>query len=177
MKKEYKEKLDKMYWFFNNYKNIAKADLHEHCMNDFVYPMDELSETGEQEILECLLDFFDRQFDDDINGVSESLESDVQCNFTSDQIIEAFYKKFDSFMEKNSMRCMKISMRFFDEGNETDFLKFRVFFNFVKSKHAKELLDIFKEWFKYGWSEKSKNYVYTLENDMKKWREPQKKII
>jgi hypothetical protein len=162
MKQEYKEKLDKMFWFFNNYKTIPGKDLHTIGMNNFVYPMEELALTKDKEVLECLLDFFEKQFDSDSEGVLESLESFIQCNFTSDQIIEAFYKKFDSFMNRNLWRCVHICWNsLFIEEN---FEKFRKMFNSVKSKHSEKFL---KEMF--DWAPEGEKQISILENDMKKW--------
>jgi hypothetical protein len=161
MKQEYKNMLDKMNRFFSNYKTVPDEKLHEECMRNFDSVFDELVVSKDQEVLENLIDFFDYEFDMTIQGVTESMESQIQCNFTSDQIIRAFYKKFDSFMEKNPGRCIHICWNLF---TDEYFEKFRKMFNTVKSKHSERFLREMSDW-----APEEKDQINILRNDMKKW--------
>jgi hypothetical protein len=131
---------------------------------DFAEACEEAAKTGEMDVLLQLIDFFDDAIDDEFGGVLESLESTVQCNFASDQIIEAFYKKFDSFMGKNLWRCIHICWNslFVEE----TFEKFREMFNSVKSKHSENFLKEMCEWAPEG-----EDQINILKNDMEKWEE------
>lgn len=159
MKKEYKEKLDKMYKFFNNYKSIPDEELHERCMNDFCYIADELVLTKNQEVLECLLDFFEEEFDYEAEGVLEGLKNGIGANYTLDQILAAFYKKFDSLIKNDIEICVEISQWYFYD--KRVFENFRKMFNTVKSKKSEAFLTEFRG--------RLDEKVAILREDMKSW--------
>ena len=92
MNPKHRELLDKMYWFFENYKEIDDEVLHEKCVDNFLNPMEELIPSKDAEVLKCLLDFFEHDFDYDLEGIYESLKARIGANFTLDQLIEAFNK-------------------------------------------------------------------------------------
>jgi hypothetical protein len=81
-------------------KSIDGEILQEKCVDNFLNPTEDLAATKDQEMLEHLLDFFDKEFNYEINEVCETLRSEIGSSFTLDQLIGAFYKKFDQFAEK-----------------------------------------------------------------------------
>jgi hypothetical protein len=176
MKKEYEEKLQIMRDFFINYDNISDEDFYPRRL-EFESNLEELVTTKDQEVLECLLDFFDEDFDCEVDEVCEHIQCEIGSNFTLDQIIKAFYKKFDQFAENYQYKCALMSMvcvrnRQINDGHWD---RFRQMFNTVKSKHSpiilEELKDMFEAGAEYGWewSEEERKMVYALEEDMKSW--------
>jgi hypothetical protein len=126
---------------------------------DFIDACGEAAQSKNMDVLLQLIDFFDDTVDLKYGGVLESLESIVR-SFYSDQILEAFYKKFDSFMKKNLLRCIHISWSLMCE----NFEKFRKMFNTVKSKHSNNFLDQL-----YEFTPEGKKEISILRDDMKKW--------
>jgi hypothetical protein len=161
VKGEYREQVDKMYWFFENYKNIDDDDLHKKCMDNFVNPMSEVVKSKDPEVLEHLLDFFEHRFDYDIEGVCETLKSQIGVNFTLDQLLQAFYKKFNTLAENDLSICAEMSMYYIWHNMFEDFRKM---FNTVKPKKAPELLDKMDKW-----NKGKTDCVGILRNDMKSW--------
>jgi hypothetical protein len=171
MKKEYEEKLQIMRDFFINYDNISDEDFYPRRL-EFDSNLEELAATKDQEVLEHLLDFFDERFDVEVDEACEILQSVIGSNFTLDQVIEAFYKKFDQFAEKYPGMCGEMSMvcirnRQIDDGHWD---RFREMFNAVRSKHSAKILEEVKHYFRCNsWTDEEKNMVYALEEDMKSW--------
>ncbi|MDR1891008.1 MAG: hypothetical protein LBQ23_02375 [Puniceicoccales bacterium] len=166
MKKEYKDELDKMDNFFKNYSNIPDEVFHTRCMDDFVQKMKNLVATKDIEVLEHLLDFFVEDFDLEVGGVCESLKSQIGVNYTLDQILEAFYKKFDSLARNHLDICAEMSMWFLYNDY---FDKFKEMFNFIKSDHSDQFIENMKEGFKYDIPEDVQKMILLLEQDMKNW--------
>jgi hypothetical protein len=160
MKKEYKERLDKMREFFINYDDIPDDDFYRRRL-EFDDHLEVLAATKDTEVLEHLLDFFDEEFDCEVNEACEHLKAEIGANFTLDQIIEALYKKFDSFAENYLGMCVQISWHMFSDEN---FEEFREMFSAVKSQHSEKFLQKM-----YDWAPESTNYADLLRNDMKKW--------
>jgi hypothetical protein len=171
MKKEHRKKLDKMYEYYNNYDKIFDILSQEEYDDVFISNMKALAATKDMEILEHLLDFFDRNFDYEVNEVCECLKMKIGANFSLDQLIEAFYKKFDHFAKKYLEMCAEMSIwcvrnRQINDGHWD---RFREMFNTVKSPRSSEVLEELKSWIDSSWLEEEKNMVYALEEDMKKW--------
>jgi hypothetical protein len=173
MKEEYRKKLDEMYVFLKNYNSFPDIESTQNVLESVFLPnMEFLAATKDQEVLEHLFDFFDEEFDCEINEVCETLQSMIGENFTLDQMIKAFYEKLDSFAEKYLGKCVEMSMccvrnRQINDGHWD---RFREMFNTVKSKHSKAIVERLKALaLKYDWEEDSKQMVYALEEDMKKW--------
>jgi hypothetical protein len=176
MKKEYGEKLNEMYEYFHNYDNYDKfPDIdssQNYYVNVFIPNMEALAATKDTEVLEHLLDFFDEEFDCEVNEACEILRSRIGVNFTQDQLVEAFYKKFDVVAGNYLDMCQQMCMWCIRSGY---FEQFRKMFNTVKSKHSAKVLDELKTYFDCGkehgweWTDEERNMVYALEEDMKKW--------
>lgn len=162
MKREYKEKLDKMYWFFNNYKNMPYEEYSKKCIEYFNVPLDELIETKDQEVLENLLNFFNEDFEDYFECICESLMCQIDVNYTPDQLLNVFYKKFDGFAKNDPWRCHVMSLKFF---HDEYFDEFRKMFNLVKSKSS----ELFLEEFNNEYDRELSPQVKILREDMKKW--------
>jgi hypothetical protein len=166
MKEEHREMLDKMRDFFINWDAIPDDEFYQKRL-EFDSRLDILAATKDTEILEHLLDFFDENFDCEVDEACEILKSTIGSNFTLDQLIEAFYKKFDQFAEKYLGKCIEMSM-YCVRNDCRD--KFRQMFNTVRSKHSKEIVENLKESaLEFDWEEDSKQMIYTLEEDMKSW--------
>lgn len=134
----------------------------------FLEKCEELAKTHDINGLFCLLDYFDEEFDIKYNGALERLQNNIFDNYSYDEIIEAFYEKFDQLLKKNMDRACVLCMDFFYW--EEDFEKFRTMFNTVKScESGKFLIEI------YSWlpddcdAEIGKEGVEILREDMKKW--------
>jgi hypothetical protein len=160
MKKEYEERLDKMREFFVHYDDIPDDDFYRRRL-EFDDHLEALAATKDTEVLEHLLDFFNEEFDCEVDEACERLKAEIGSNFTLDQIIEALYKKFDSFAGNYLGMCVQISWHMFSDEN---FEKIRKVFNVVKSQHSEKFLQKM-----YDWAPENMNYIDILRNDMKKW--------
>ncbi|MDR1432949.1 MAG: hypothetical protein LBI61_01230 [Puniceicoccales bacterium] len=128
--------------------------------------VDFLCESKAQDVLEALLDFFTHE-NEQYGGVCETLKSQIGVNFTLDQLLQAFYKKFNTLAENDLSICSEMSM-WCVRNDCRD--KFRQMFNTVRSKHSKEIVEnLKKSALEYDWEEDSKEMIYTLEEDMKNW--------
>ncbi|MDR0742456.1 MAG: hypothetical protein LBE98_03260 [Puniceicoccales bacterium] len=111
---KYKKHLGKMYEYFNNYNNCSKfsdIDSSQREYDDVFLPnMEALAATKDTEVLEHLMDFFDEEFDYEVNEACEYLKAEIGANYTLDQIIEVFYKKFDKVAENYLSMCVEMSM-------------------------------------------------------------------
>jgi hypothetical protein len=171
MKEEYEERLSKMREFFVNYDDISDDDFYRRRL-EFDDHLEILAATKDTEVLIHLLDFFDEEFDCEVDEACEILRSRIGANFTQDQLIEAFYKKFDTVADHYLSMCRQMCMWYIRSGY---FKQFRKMFNTVKSQHSAKVLDKLKTYFDCGkeheweWTDEERNMVYTLEEDMKKW--------
>lgn len=161
MKKEYEESLKKMEWFFDNYQNISEKELHTKCIEYFDKFIDELTKTKEQKILEYLISFFESKFDYTFEGILEHLKSEISSNYTLEQILQAFYKKFDTLVKNDIEIAVEMSMWFFDSGMFDDFRKM---FNAVKTDKSRIFLDEFLDWYP-----DLEDKVNILRKDMEAW--------
>ncbi|MDR1401960.1 MAG: hypothetical protein LBI81_03345 [Puniceicoccales bacterium] len=130
-------------------------------MDNFVNPISEVVKSKDVEVLEHLLDFFEHRFDYDIEGVCESLKARIEANFTLDQLLEAFYRKFDTLAENDLSMCAELSMWCLWRGK---FEEFRKMLNTVKPTKTLELLDKMEDWDK-----EHKVNIDILREDMKSW--------
>ena len=162
MDKEHRETLDRVKHFFENYKNIPDEKLHEECMKNFVDLTPSITASKDDEVLVELLTFFEREFDYDLEGVCEDLKSQIGSNFTLNQLLKAFYKKFDYLIRNDIEICVEMASWFFYWGK---FDGFRDMFNTVKSNKSAEFLLEFDRW--YG--KKLNDKIALLRDDMKNW--------
>lgn len=162
MKREYKELLDRMRYFFENYKDIPDENLHEECMKNFVDLTPLLSASKDDDVLVEILTFFEEEFDYEFEGVCEDLKSQIGINFTLDQLLQALYKKFDYLATHNVSRLVQFSFWFF--ANDM-FAEFREMFNIIKSNQAKKYLDELDDWSEDDFEDERA----LLREDMKKW--------
>ena len=115
----------------------------------------------------CLFDFFDRDLDFKTNGTLESLQTNIENNFSIDQILIAFHKKFDFLANKNLFRCVIMSEAFFCK--EKFFKEFRAIFNTAKLTKSDEFISELIKWFGKDYEGGIKLRVELLREDMKKW--------
>ena len=107
------------------------------------------------------MDFFVTDFELSFEGILEHLKAEIGSNFSLNEILEAFYKKFDSLIKNDIEMAVEMSMWFFDGGK---FDEFRKMFNSVKSEKSEDFLNEFVAW--YPDLEKGVN---VLRDDMQKW--------
>jgi hypothetical protein len=112
------------------------------------------------------LDFFTEE-NEKYGGLCEHMKVQIGVNYTLDQIIGAFHKKFDTLAENDLGICIEMSMWCVrNEHGE----QFRRMFNAVKSKHSKEIVEDLKaSALEYDWEEDAKKAIDALEEDMKSW--------
>ena len=138
----------------------------EQVMKDMGHEFDnlceELAETHDIRGLLYLLDYFDEEFDLEYEGVLEVIQSEIGANFKLDQILEAFYEKFDQILKKNISRATYFSYWFLS--NEM-FEGFRKMFNEVRSSKSEEFLERLSSWCNGDYEEEQS----ILREDMKKW--------
>lgn len=123
---------------------------------------EELAKTGDSRGLLYLLDYFNDDFDLNNEGVLEWIQNNIGANFSLEQILEAFYKKFDQLATKNVARCVYISYWFL---SHEMFKDFRRMFNTVKSNASEKFLDRLDAWADEDYPKERK----ILREDMKKW--------
>ena len=121
-----------------------------------------LAETHDIRGLYLLLDYFDEKFDLEYEGVLERIQNEIGANFKLDQILEAFYEKFDQMLKKNISRATYFSYWFLS--NEM-FEGFRKMFNEVRSSKSEEFLERLSSWCNGDYEEEQS----ILREDMKKW--------
>ncbi|MDR1232927.1 MAG: hypothetical protein LBJ75_01545 [Puniceicoccales bacterium] len=168
MKKEYEEKLAIARKLITE-NDLSCREEEERVLEGFRI-IETLILTLDTEILCELLDFFITETKNEYK-VCETLESLIFDHFPGEQILEAYYQKFDSLAEKNPERCTFIAIAYFFS-QESNYEKFRKMFNTVKSKHSVKILEELKRKLKYGeWIDKENDraMVYALEEDMGKW--------
>ncbi|MDR1233165.1 MAG: hypothetical protein LBJ75_02820 [Puniceicoccales bacterium] len=165
MKAEYIDKLRVMHKYVHWDEQLSEEENKGNGKKYFA-AVDFLCESKEQGVLEALLDFFTSE-NEQYGGVCENLKAQIGANFSLEQIIEAFYKKFDSLAENDFGICAEMSMWCVrNEHGE----QFRKMFNTVKSKHSKEIVkDLKASASEYNWEEDVKEAIDTLEGDMKNW--------
>ena len=168
MIKEYIEKLDMMYKFFRThdeiYRNMGVDICQDEFMKNFYEPMNDLLETKDQEVLECLLDFIDEDFELNVGGVIETLTNGIGDNFSLSNILRALAKKINQISNKHLWRAGELCMWFlwhdmFDE--------FREMFNTVKPELAEKLLAEMLSWDRHKL--RYTQHINLLRDDMKSW--------
>jgi len=126
--------------------------------------MREFTKSKDIEILSELLELFNKKTEW-YGGVCETLQNDVEANFTADQIIEAVSTKFDYLIENDLSRFANFSQNFFRYDHPEIFIKFRGMFNKAKPRLAENYVDAIEEWVgKYF-----PNEIAILREDMKTW--------
>jgi hypothetical protein len=172
MKKEYEEKLELARKKRAEYHAASPKD--EEILLEVTHSLESLVLTEDTEVLCELFDFFISEKADEYD-MCEVLDDLITSYFTSEQILQAYYQKFDSLAEKNPERCVSaVSIYFFYQENDTEFEKFRKMFNTIKSQHSGKFLEELKSLLFAG-SYVDKIYkmkkvrVHALEEDMKSW--------
>jgi hypothetical protein len=170
MKQKYIEKINLARKSLKNDHTLSEKELDERLVIGYNL-MDELCATKDTEVLSELLDFFTAE-NDEWGGFSEHLRAQIGANFSLDQLIEAFYKKFDSFAGNCLEMCVIMSMICIRNRqiNDGHWDRFRQMFNTVKSEHSGKILEGLKSWFTDTWTKEEKGMVYALEEDMKRWK-------
>ncbi len=159
MKKEYLDKIELakkcLKWDDTIPSEIAGKN------GDIAYnTIEELCRTKDNEVLVKLLDFFNKE-NDEWGGFTERLQNEISDNFSLEQILQAFYKKYNSLANNDLDVCAYISM-WFIWGEEFD--PFRRMFNAVKPELAEKILD------KMDKRNKNRtNCIEILRQDMKTW--------
>lgn len=176
MKKEYEGKLELAKKALVRYDEAVRYNPMSHQIGrefflEGFHFIEELIRTQDIEVLCALFDFFleEKVYTYDF---CEALDDLIGAHFSTKQILQALYQKFDSFAEKNPERCGRIiTFCFFDgESDRVDYEKFRKMFNSVRSKHSVKIIEELKRRSKCGsWSDEEKDRVHTLEEDMKSW--------
>lgn len=121
--------------------------------------MKKLVSTKKTEALCELLEVFNVE-NDDFGGFCESTKARIGSNYSLEQILEAFYKKFDTLIRNDIDMAVEMSKWFFESDM---FEEFREMFNTVKSAESDRFLDEFLSW----WPDYQEQ-VDILRNDMKK---------
>jgi hypothetical protein len=165
MNEEYKLHFEVMSKYIHWDPQLGEQENRENGQK-FFDAIELLCKSHDSEILENLLDFFTKE-NERYGGVCETIKSQIGANFTLDQIIGAFYKKFDTLAENDLGICIEMSMWCVrNEHGE----QFRRMFNAVKSKHSKEIVEDLKaSALEYDWEEDAKKAIDALEEDMKSW--------
>ncbi|MDR1891009.1 MAG: hypothetical protein LBQ23_02380 [Puniceicoccales bacterium] len=160
MKEEHKQKLNK----------AAELLIYDRTLSDEEQNMkfwqaynilDILIQTNDPEVLEHLLDFFTKE-NEGYGGLCEHMKSQIEMNFTPNQVLQAFYKKLNSFAKNDLCKCAQMCSCFMWPGI---FEEFRVMFNEVKVENATELLDETGDFM----SEERHGYIEILRKDMESW--------
>jgi len=162
MKQEYKEKFIQAQKLIEQYDDNLSEEENEINFWKGHALMEELVATKNTEVLCLLMNLFNKTNE---NGVCETLQNDIEANFTADQIIEAVSTKFDYLIENDLNRFANFSQNFFRYDHSEIFIKFREMFNKAKPRFAENYVDAIEEWVgKYF-----PNEIAILREDMKKW--------
>ena len=126
--------------------------------------LDEISKLRDPDILNRMFDFFEEESADNAlgNGVCETLGSQIDSNFSMEQVIEALDKKFSKLVVHNEMRAVQFAGACLNTGN---FIKFQEIFNKTKSPNSENFLNRFTRWYIKKYPEE----IAILREDMKKW--------
>ena len=159
MKQEYEQKIElaKKMLIFDPDLSDEQNDEHFDVAFKIVNKLLLIQDT---EILGQLLEFFTVE-NEEYGGFCEHLKSKIGNNFSLDEILEAFYKKFDFLIKNDIEMAVEMSMWFFDGGK---FDEFRKMFNSVKSKKSEDFLNEFVSWYP-----DLEEGVNILRDDMQKW--------
>jgi hypothetical protein len=160
MKQIYNENLETMRKYMH-WDNTLTEEENKKNGEKYFTAVDFLCKSKDQEVLEHLLDFFSKE-NENCGSVCESLKAQIGTNYTLEQLITAFYKKFDSLIKKSINRCVQISWHMFTDEN---FEKFRKMFNTVKSEDSEKFLQEIHDW-----APEEENYINILRDDMKEWK-------
>lgn len=116
------------------------------------------------EALPDLLELFtDRN--EDFGGVCETLQNDIESNYTVKQIIKAVSHKFNYLIENDLDRFANLSQNFLRHDVPEAFIDFRSMFNKLKPQRADDYVDAVDEWVgKYFPKE-----ISLPREDIKKW--------
>jgi hypothetical protein len=154
---QYKEKLDLAKKLLQESYSIKNADEGEKVFWEGHKLMEELMVSKDEDVLCGLFDFF---IEDNENGVCETLANGIFDNYTDDQIINALYKKFDTFLVINMNRAAQFVKWLISNGKFDDVRKM---FNTVKIKEPVKFLERLKYKCKYD------KYIAILKEDIEKW--------
>ena len=128
----------------------------------FFDSIDYLCETKDQEVLENLLDFFNKE-NERYGGICERLQNEISDNFSLDQILQALSKKVNTLSKNDFDVCAEMCMWFIWHNK---FEEFRQMFNTVKPELAEKIIDGMANWDDDHEYDRELN---TLREDMKTW--------
>jgi hypothetical protein len=131
MQKEYEEKLEVARKLITE-NDFSCEEGKEKILQGFRI-LQPIAATGDIDVLYSLFDFFPEETEYE---VCEGLENLVFGYFTSEQILQAYYRKFDSLAEKNLEKCVSIARVNFFGQDDIEFEEFRKMFNTIKSPHS-----------------------------------------
>lgn len=157
--KKYREQAELINRLLRYNENISKED-DEKNFDKALNLMKRLASAKKTEALCELLDVFNGE-NEDFGGFCESTKTHIAINYSLDQLLQAFYKKFDSLINNDMDIAVEMSMWFFEDDK---FEEFRTMFNFVKSPKSDRFLDEFLRWFPDYQEE-----VDILRGDMNRW--------
>lgn len=163
MKQEYVGKLALTKEYLSWDEDLDDETFDKHADDGFDM-MRELVKTKDTDVLAELLELFNKKTEW-YGGVCETLQNDIETNFTVDQIIEAVSKKFDYLIENDLNRFANFSQNFFCYEMPEAFKDFRAMFNRVKPKEATKYIDAIEEWVGNYFPKE----IALLREDMKNW--------
>lgn len=142
---------------FDENLSLEENDVHFDIAYNII---NEIVKIKDVEILESLLDFFTES--NECTGICEHLKSEISLNYTPEQILQTFYKKFDILIKNDIDMAVEMSMWFFDISVFNDFRKM---FNTVKSGRSRDFLEEFSNWYAKDYPEE----IAILREDMEAW--------
>lgn len=151
---------------------FPKKDLTEKNIQEFINVGGLLEEaalaSGDSDVLEKAFDYFLEEDNDAalMNGGCESLEGEIEANFSVEQLLEVLYKKFGALLSKNMLRSIHFAQWFFNIEHPEYFDEFRKMFNTVKASQSKLFLEKLFEHTNYDLGQKQ---IRLLREDMKAW--------
>lgn len=159
MNQKYKDDLLIVKKYFHKESYLTPEENNKN-MRLHIDAVNRLCSTKDQEVLESLLDFFTKE-NEQYGGVCENLESDITDNFSIDQVLQVFYKKYNFLANNDLDRCIHFSMWFL-WGDKFD--EFREMFNTVRPELADKLLAEML-----SWDTEYAEHINLLRDDMKSW--------
>lgn len=151
---------------------FPKKDLTEKNIQEFINVGGLLEEaalaSGELDVLERSFDYFLEEDNDAalMNGGCESLEGEIEANFSVEQLLEVLYKKFENLLSKNMRRSIHFAQWFLNLEHPEYFAEFRKMFNTIKASQSEQFLRKLSEMTNY---ELGQEQIKLLREDMKKW--------
>lgn len=163
MKQEQKMKIEMVKKYLSWDESLDDETFNQYADDGFDI-MRDLVKTKDVEVLAELLELFNKKTEW-YGGVCETLQNDIESNYTVKQILEAVSQKFDYLIENDLNRFANLSQIFFQYGMSDVFIQFRLVFNKVKPHRADDYINAIEEWVGKYFPEE----IAILREDMKKW--------